>query len=1746
MNTSPVGNDEHGNPGNIKVSMDIAYDYDYDNYCFSFDDNLMNGMSWAPLPPATENSFSTASGTIMIDATDMIAGTYTTSLEINTVPFCAKINGDPTNDKGKHTIPVKVVLTGTNNRLPARPSAFNASPGNDQVQLTWKAPAEGLTYIVYRREGREEALNSDNWTVDNWSKYKAISGADVTARGDGTYIFVDGTAENGKTYSYVVSTGKPFRGYASTPVSATPKSTYVSRLLCPERVFANDKIGGVELEWQMNELYGGISNNGESMVDHFNVYRDGVLVACIAQNAVNDTPIQGWVDDGEGNRISGISGHEYEWTAFIETPNIATPYKFSVAAVSKSGMEGYISEESSGCGLPESPMIISHIANYDSGYYYDNATETYKPAIYVKPVISSDGDITGRISVWKSEGTSAPDISTTPYMSVEESFNDMNIVAGKTYTYTLRATDIYGNEGNYYTFTALASENADTSAADVVWSVLDGKRAHMEWSGDYYYDYDSDKTVYTSTYKVYRNGVLVNTYSGKDSYTYEDDPGNDGVYLYRVDKVIQGVTVTGREFSFTRNTDIVDDSALLKVPEAPVLNIRMSGDNPVLTWSLASIGSAVSGYHIYRKDAGEFVCGSRTVQDASWLKPYEKYWGNSRYLTINDPEVESFVDGIDQYYLNDQFKGALSNIDWSKESCPHEYWITAFNNAGESKPSKVFIFNYAGADDDGTPIPPVNDEDVTAPGKPVITNTWVEWIDSSKDDSELTWTSQVKGNIHVAWKDTEPCDNIDSWNISFDGVNGKYFNEKGEPVNYDVVKYSDVIKNPAVKKGDNRYDKADIYAESGEFGDYGRTVKISVTAVNTVGETKSDESEIIIYSLPRSRAFAENGSVKLEWTDLFNDDTTVVNSWKIQRKSEYGSWETIRTFAAGEIAYAATDANGVKSYMYRDSDVTNGWEYQYKVTAVCADGIERPGTVISVTPDRFAATEKPGVPTDLKANVVAGAIMLSWNEPALTGTPSGYYVYKEVDYGLGGGLEWLYEGTAAAPSTQYIYRPESAGKYKFRVYSYNEFNNKELKSDFANEVSVTVTQEQLDDLASEKPAKPVITTVSGEGSITVNWTYDQYDGSKPSYYLVERTDAGHTEPKLLSIISGEGTAFSYTDDMAESGVEYCYTVISINSYSESKASAFARAAGKTRDELTAEKVSAMIEGLPAPDAVTAADSDRINEVKEIYDGLTNRQKQLITDANTDKLKKCVDKLEYDDLNAKYGDAVKPIKDIIDALPGADDVTLQNEEQINNARNAYDAVTPSEAKKLIDTTMLVKAEAALSELKYNLKDHGSLSFTGKWVIGEDERPVVNVNMYGEKLSEENYSIGYVMEGKGVVQGLVSSSGNYRVVVTGKAPYYGRLISTDYLKVYDVNDILDNAEFSGTGEYAYTGKAIAPKINVHVNGKLLSCDKDYVVTGYCIKNSDGTFTEIAADNLIEKGEYYAEIKAVEGGFYKGMTRYYFSITEAPVYDPGSGNDDPAGNVDPAKKDDTIVGTETKTTVVVTVDTGAGNDGLGEDGTAVGKGADVAAAETAITTAASDEGPKGSTFAPLLFGGAKQTNNSVKCSWKKISGAKTYVIYGNLCGKKNKPVRLGTSSGSSFTVNKINDKKLKKGTYYKFILVAIDGNNKVVSTSKTIYAATSGGKNGNYKKITTKAKKDKVTLKIGKTFKLGAKQVASSKKLKVKKKRAVSYETGNTKVAAVSGKGVIKAVGKGSCYVYVYAQNGVYKRIRVTVKK
>ena len=86
---------------------------------------------------------------------------------------------------------------------------------------------------------------------------------------------------------------------------------------------------------------------------------------------------------------------------------------------------------------------------------------------------------------------------------------------------------------------------------------------------------------------------------------------------------------------------------------------------------------------------------------------------------------------------------------------------------------------------------------------------------------------------------------------------------------------------------------------------------------------------------------------------------------------------------------------------------------------------------------------------------------------------------------------------------------------------------------------------------------------------------------------------------------------------------------------------------------------------------------------------------------------------------------------------------------------------------------------------------------------------------------------------------------------------------------------------------------------------------------------------------------------------------------------------------------------------------------------------------------------------------------------------------------------------------------------------------------------------KKLGNKKKRTKITLKARKTAKIKAVEIRADKKKKIMKHRKLAYESSNVKVAKVTGSGKIKAVKKGKCKIWVYAQNGVYKEIKVTVK-
>lgn len=207
----------------------------------------------------------------------------------------------------------------------------------------------------------------------------------------------------------------------------------------------------------------------------------------------------------------------------------------------------------------------------------------------------------------------------------------------------------------------------------------------------------------------------------------------------------------------------------------------------------------------------------------------------------------------------------------------------------------------------------------------------------------------------------------------------------------------------------------------------------------------------------------------------------------------------------------------------------------------------------------------------------------------------------------------------------------------------------------------------------------------------------------------------------------------------------------------------------------------------------------------------------------------------------------------------------------------------------------------------------------------------------------------------------------------------------------------------------------------------------------------------------------------------------------------------------------------------------------------------ADRIIRKSAGESDPKGTVYSKLKLRSKYQTNNAIKLNWQKLSKAKMYVIYGNKCGSSTKPKRIAVTTGNAMTIKSISGKNLKKGTYYKFIIVALDKNGKVVSTSRLIHVATKGGKAGNHKSVTvsksiiTKAQK----LKKGKTLKLNARAVALSTKQPVKKHAALRYESTNKSIATVSKNGTVTAKKKGTCYIFAYAQNGIFRKIKVVVR-
>jgi len=184
------------------------------------------------------------------------------------------------------------------------------------------------------------------------------------------------------------------------------------------------------------------------------------------------------------------------------------------------------------------------------------------------------------------------------------------------------------------------------------------------------------------------------------------------------------------------------------------------------------------------------------------------------------------------------------------------------------------------------------------------------------------------------------------------------------------------------------------------------------------------------------------------------------------------------------------------------------------------------------------------------------------------------------------------------------------------------------------------------------------------------------------------------------------------------------------------------------------------------------------------------------------------------------------------------------------------------------------------------------------------------------------------------------------------------------------------------------------------------------------------------------------------------------------------------------------------------------------------------------------------PVFLAKGKAKKNSIVLSWKKYTGATGYDVYWRYCDGSINYKKVGTVKNGKLS---ITHKKLKKDREYKYFIAAykmVEGRKIHIAKSNGVHVAMKKAATTNVASI--KVNKKKVTLAVGKTFTLKCEiKAENSSKNLVFHTSSYRYYTTNSKVATVSKAGVIKAKGKGTCSIYVLANNGVYKKVKVKVK-
>lgn len=187
----------------------------------------------------------------------------------------------------------------------------------------------------------------------------------------------------------------------------------------------------------------------------------------------------------------------------------------------------------------------------------------------------------------------------------------------------------------------------------------------------------------------------------------------------------------------------------------------------------------------------------------------------------------------------------------------------------------------------------------------------------------------------------------------------------------------------------------------------------------------------------------------------------------------------------------------------------------------------------------------------------------------------------------------------------------------------------------------------------------------------------------------------------------------------------------------------------------------------------------------------------------------------------------------------------------------------------------------------------------------------------------------------------------------------------------------------------------------------------------------------------------------------------------------------------------------------------------------------------------------FCLLQLQPTRTNDTEIRLGWNPFPEADGYDLYGARCNTTTTRYKLEQiASLDAPTMTSWMCENLKENTYYKFLVRAykkVDGKKQYITRSTPIHVPTTGGRYDQIEGVSVNA--SEVKLSVGKTHAIKAS--LEVEKQKVRSHTIISYESADPAVASVDANGRIKAKKKGTCMIYVYAQNGLYTTVQVTVK-